>query len=180
LKRLIPALVVAAAAYVALHLWGSVEGTRDDLIEAGGVLIATYVFGPLLEFAWNFACAPWRILRDEVEELRSQLPDQPQRDQAEFKLREELDTAMTRYQGLTDQYSWSIAPLPTETQDWISAWSNAVGALLRQLDSDSARAFQESSIGAGGTGGAGDLRRFGARLGYLAKFLEERRSRSAT
>lgn len=69
-RRLIEAVVVALAIYIGLRLWGSEEGTHDQIIVALVAIPLTFLILPVLAFSWNFLWVPWYDLKAEVERLK--------------------------------------------------------------------------------------------------------------
>lgn len=69
-RRLGEAGIVAVATYIGLRLWGSEDGSTDQVIVAAVALPVSFLLLPLLSLGWHYLWAPWSQLKEEVAMLR--------------------------------------------------------------------------------------------------------------
>jgi hypothetical protein len=85
-REIVAGLVAIPCVYVALRIESSNQSAMDQVIAIAIAVVAVVVLLPALEFAWNWALAPYRLRIEELE-TRGQSSTSP-REQFEDMIRE--------------------------------------------------------------------------------------------
>jgi ABC-type glycerol-3-phosphate transport system substrate-binding protein len=77
-RRIVTTVIAAAATYASLRLWGSRDGSSDQVIVAAMTLATSFLLLPATEFAWHYFWLPWREVKDEIKALKDAEKENPQ------------------------------------------------------------------------------------------------------